>query len=93
MDLSFSLSQLLHFHSTASLQSGQYSDADISFPHARQSILYVVLYLFCTFLTIIIVFYVKLVRVCCSLTSIKFEGGLYIFAFACAGQFCDSRKP
>lgn len=38
IDLSFSLSHEEHFHSTASLHSGQNSDAAISLPHALQSI-------------------------------------------------------
>jgi hypothetical protein len=38
-DLSFSFSQLLHFHSTASLQSEQYSVATISPPQALHSII------------------------------------------------------
>jgi hypothetical protein len=37
-DLSFSFSQLLHFHSTASLHDGQYSVATISDPQALHSI-------------------------------------------------------
>ena len=35
---SFSFSQPLHFHKTASLQSGQYSAGDISLPQALHSI-------------------------------------------------------